>query len=98
MLCNSRRRVRYPELSKKELELRVVSRGQLRLGSLVEIPEPLLERSQRLLARLVEKLLVGISRFALVPRVLGEPRVNLGAKSVGNSVVEHCLEICREMN
>src|ERR1019366_8671432 len=75
------------QLREEKLELRVIRGSELRLGLLIEVPETLLERPNRLFSRLVEELFVGVSRLALVLGVHKKPRINLGPEALGNSVV-----------
>src|SRR6185503_3752822 len=58
------------QLGEKEAELLVVGFGEAGFDVGGQIPEPLLEGSDRLLPRLVEELFVGVARFALVLGVL----------------------------
>src|SRR6266550_3672728 len=62
-----------------------------------KIPEPFLERSERLLPGLIEELLVGVSRLALVLRVLPQPFVDLFAQSIRDVIEQHRLEVRREV-
>src|SRR5678815_1134237 len=59
----------HGELAKEELELLVVGLRELRLYVRREIPELLLERAERLLAGLVEELLVGVLFLPFILRV-----------------------------
>ncbi len=63
-------------------------------------PHPPLERTDRLLPRLVEELLLGILRLPLLDGVLAQPRVHLGLQ-IGRELrvlVDHVLEVGREVN
>ncbi len=62
------------------------------------VPQLPLERAERLLARLVEELLVGVGRLALVLRVRVEPLVDLGAQRGRQMIEQHVLEVRREMD
>jgi hypothetical protein len=69
VLRHYRCRVANRELGEEKLEFSVVCRGEPLLDRTVQIPELLLERTERLLASLVIELLIGIRRLSLVLRV-----------------------------
>ena len=71
-----------------------------RRARLADAPHPPLERADRLLARLVDELLLGVLRLPLFGRVLANPGVHLGLQ-IGRELrvlVDHVLEIGREMD
>src|SRR5512146_438548 len=61
------------ELLEEEDELLLEVRGDRGASPDRKVPERLLERAERLLARLVEELLGRVSGLALVARVVGDP-------------------------
>src|SRR3990170_13988 len=91
-------RIHHRQLREEKAELFLVRSRELLLYIARELPEPLLERTQRLLPRLVEELLVGVRSLALVLRADAEPIVDLVPQLRRNVVVEHRLKIGREMD
>src|SRR6266566_1656706 len=90
--------VDHSELSEEKAELLLIRFGQAAFHVRRQIPESLLERTKCFLPRLVEELLVSVRRLALVLRVLSQPLVNLVAQIIVDVVVQHCLEVGREMD
>src|SRR5688572_21532214 len=86
------------KLREEKAELVVVGGGELRLDVGTEIPESLLEGTECLLPCLVEELLIGIRRLPLVLCVLPQPVVDLAPQLGREAVVQHRLEVRREMN
>ena len=76
-LCDGRRRVPNRQLVEQKREFFVVRRSELCRHVLGQIPQLLLERPKRLLARLVEELFVGVGRLSLVLRVDRQPLIDL---------------------
>src|SRR6185503_21193922 len=81
-----------------ESELLVVGTGEHALHVGRQVPERPLEWAERLLARLVEELLVGVRRFPLVLRALTQPLVDLRAHIRGEILEQHVLKVRREVN
>src|SRR6266498_4147765 len=92
--------VRHGELLEEERELRL-ERSADRLPSTGrQVPDLLLEHSDRLLAGLVEKLALGLALLLLVRHPLEEPALDLPLerKRKRGMVVNHVLELGSEMN
>src|SRR5262245_12934355 len=86
------------QLIEQERELLVVRLRERSLGRRGKVPQLTLERTKRLLARLVEKLLVRVGRLPLVFRVLQQPCVDRRPQLRRHVVEQHVLEVRREMN
>src|SRR5215203_1986297 len=77
-LLDRGRRAAHVQLLHQEREPLLERLAERRFRALVHRPELRLERADRLLACLVEELLLGVVRFLLFECVLLEPRVHLG--------------------
>src|ERR1035437_309590 len=86
------------ELREQEFEFLVERPIERRGGFAAQGPQLFLERPERLLARLVDELLVRVARLPLVGGVRAQPGVHLFAQGGRNEVVEHVLEARREMD
>src|SRR5262249_22637544 len=88
------------ELAHQEREA-LFERSTDRLPSLLaDAPHPLLERTYRFFARLVDELLFRVLRLALLDGMLAQPCIHLRLE-VGRKLrmlVNHVLKICREMD
>src|SRR5438093_4406379 len=88
------------ELAEQELELRL-QRAADRLARVRwQAPQLALEEAQRLLAGLVEELLVRVAALALVRRHDAQPLVDLALEAGREARVieQHVLELGREMD
>src|SRR5689334_13053608 len=95
---NDALRIRDSQLREQELEFFVVSLCEVALHFRRQAPDLFLERTDRLLSSLIEELLVRIARLALVLGVFPQPRVHIISERAGEMIVQHRLEIRREMN
>ena len=98
VIAHVRGRVTDGKLREQKLELLVVCPGHRGLHVVRQIPEPTLERPERLLARLVEELLVCVGGFALFLRILPQPLVNLLPERRRQVIEQHVLEVGGEVN
>src|ERR1035437_10296742 len=86
------------ELREQEFEFLVERAVERRGGVAAHGPQLLLERPERLLARLVDELFVRVARLPFVGGILPQPSVHLLAEGRRDEVVQHVLETRREMN
>ena len=68
------------ELLEEKSKFLIVRVGQTRPCVVGQIPQATLERTERLLARLVKELLVGVRRLAFVLGILAQPAIDLVAQ------------------
>src|SRR5438105_13233365 len=88
------------ELTHQERELLLEGLADRATRLAAEIPHLPLERTDRLLARLVDELLLGVLRLPLFLRVRAHPRVHLVPEIRGELrvLVDHVLEVRREVD
>src|SRR5579885_2095343 len=97
---HDRPRARHPELLEQERERPLEIGGDRVANRRRQIPQPPFEGADRLLAALVEELLLGIARFPLVPALGLHPRGDLGPQ-VGRQqrmVEDDVLEVGGEVD